>query len=1322
MKLPHWKSAPFILAFVFLLFNCFPANGQQSPVPIRIHQAVNDQNRVTLRGNTPPLARAEFDRGVAPDDLPMRRMLLLLKRSPEQQLALAKLLTEQQVKGSDDYHRWLTPEEFGQRFGPAQEDIQAVEDWLTAQGFQVNRVAAGRSVIEFSGTAGEVRSALHTEVHRYSIRAQSYWANASDPQIPAALAPVVAGIVSLNNFPRKPLLRTLGAFARSKQTGQVKPLFTLPFNGSTFYVLGPWDFATVYNVLPVWQAGTDGTGQTIAIVGETNINPADDADFRSMWNLPANNAHVILNGPDPGLVAGDEGEADADVQWAGAVAKGATIDLVVSESTETTAGVALSALYIIDNNLATIMSESYGACESDLGAAGNAFYNALWQQGSAEGITVILAAGDSGSDVCDYGTSNGLRVASQGLSVSGFASTPFNVAVGGTDFNDAGNFSAYWNSTNNSITHASAKSYVPERTWNNACATAGINGCAGGNDGITEFNLGGSGGPSSCSLFTSSGECASGYAKPLWQTGKGVPSDGARDVPDVALFAADGTASNSFYPVCEEDVIGYSCSFGGFLGVGGTSLSAPAFAGVMALVVQKTGERQGNADYVLYPLAAASGASCTSDSTAVSKSSCVFYDTSVGNNSVACAGGTPNCSNQTASGYGVLVDPANPSTPAWTTTPGYDRATGLGSVNVYNLVNRWSSVSFGPTTTTLDLSTVPPTDPLTVTHGQPVNFDISVSSASGTPSGSVSLEGGPNNSASGLGFSTLSGGAASGSTVFLPGGSYGVTAHYAGDGKFGASDSTPPVQVTVNPESSLTKVGLVTFDYSTNLETSSNATTAPYGSPYLLRVDVTNFSGNLCAAAPALPQYACPTGNVTLDDNGAPLDLGNYSLNSQGYLEDQPIQLPAGSHSIVANYGGDASYDASASMTDAISITRAATTTTLSGIPPAAVEQGPINAHVVVSTQSFGDGPTGHLQLLNGGTSLGSVYVYGQPGSANGPAYIDLLLSPNLPLGTSSITATYSGDSNYTGSTSSPTTVTIMGYTLELNPTTINIPAPGQSGSSTITLTPLYGFTGTVSLYCDPPPSITSGLTCAFSPASVNITGTSAVTSTLTITTTGSISSSFMSPQSIPPSIPAVHPGRPWLLVLVVLFVLMSAAAVRKRRAVVWFSATALMVTGFWVACGGGSGGGGITPPRGGGALRGSPPSLNFGQVLMNQQWTPAQTVTISNVGKSSGIITVNNIQGADSTEFDGTNTCTTALAPGAACTDSIRFLPTGAGTRTASLHIGFSMTDTQTISLSGTGVLPSTSPGTYYLIVSSSSTKNGYSDGHSQPITVNVQ
>src|SRR5258706_2400720 len=576
-------------------------------VRARVTETLDDANGVALRGSVHPHARAEFDRGTVADAQPMTRIMLLFQRSAEQEASLRQLMNEQQAKGSANYHAWLTPEDFGKKFGPADADVQAVTDWLTSRGFQNIKVAKGKTVVEFSGNVGQVRNAFGTEIHQYTVNGKEHLANVSDPQIPAALAPVVRGVVALHNFRPKPMVHSLGTFQRNATTGEVRPAFTFTDVNGTFNAVGPADFAKIYNI----PSGADGTLQSVAIVGQTNINIQDVRDFRNIFGLPANDPQIILNGPDPGLVSGDETESDLDVQWAGAVAPKAQIIFVATQTTNTdaVAGVDASAVYIVDNNIAPVLSESYGACEAGLTTAGNAFYNSLWQQAASEGITVLIASGDNGSAGCD--DPNTETSAVKGLAVSGFASTQFNVAVGGTDFDDKNNSASYWNTTNTTPGQASAKGYIPETTWNDSCASTTPATCSTVKSGGSDL-VAGSGGPSNCMTSSSSGVCSAGYPKPSWQQGI-TPADGVRDVPDVSLFASDGNHGN-FYIICEsdQDITGDTgCNltkfttpppFHDFQAVGGTSASMPAFAAIIALINQKTNSRQGNANYALYNL------------------------------------------------------------------------------------------------------------------------------------------------------------------------------------------------------------------------------------------------------------------------------------------------------------------------------------------------------------------------------------------------------------------------------------------------------------------------------------------------------------------------------------------------------------------------------------------------------------------------------------------------------------------------------------------------------------------------------------------------
>jgi pseudomonalisin len=590
-----------------LFLSLFPlANSAFARGPL----VINENDRIRLPRSVHPLARPEFDRGASSPSLPMERMILALSIPPERQVKLDQLLVEQHDPSSSQYHRWLTPEEFGQQFGPAPEDIAAVVGWLTSNGFSVQERAKGGTWINFSGTAADVKRAFRTEIHDYQVHGKLRHANASAPEIPRGLSGLVSGVVTLHNFPRKSMLRK----SPLSLPGELLPAYS---SGSGNHTLAPGDFATIYNVSPLYNAGLDGSGQTIAIVGRTHPSSSNWATFRSSFGLSVNDPQVVLNGSDPGDIGADEdGEADLDVEWSGAVAKNATVKFVVSKSTLSTDGVDLSAQYVVENNLAPVMSTSFGSCESDMGTSENAFYNNLWQQAASQGITSFVSTGDAGAAGCDDPSA----ASGSALAVNGLASTPYNVAVGGTQFNEGSG--SYWNSSNLSD-GSSVLSYIPETAWNESAS-----------------QVGGAG------LWSTGGGASSIYPKPSWQALSGVPADGKRDIPDVSLNAAtyDG------YRVRSQ---------GSWSVYGGTSASSPSLAGIMALVVQKTGQRQGNANIRFYQLASAQyglgGAAA-------------FHDITAGSNSVP--GLTGNfCA------------------------PAYDMATGLGSVDANVLVSNWDGAA-----------------------------------------------------------------------------------------------------------------------------------------------------------------------------------------------------------------------------------------------------------------------------------------------------------------------------------------------------------------------------------------------------------------------------------------------------------------------------------------------------------------------------------------------------------------------------------------------------------------------------------------------------
>jgi pseudomonalisin len=583
----------------------------------RIVQPVEDSQRIWLDGNTLPSALPAYETGAVEGDKRFDRMVLVLKPGPAQQAALDALTAAQQDPASPLYHQWLTPEIYAEHFGPSEADIEQVQSWLERNGFQVEEITAGRQSIVFSGTAAQVESAFQTTIKTYRIGGKKHIANASDPAVPAALAPVVAGVVSLHDVFSAPQ-HTAPIKAGSGAVGtNVKPEYT---SGSAHY-LAPGDFATIYDANSLYSQAYTGSGETIAIVGRSDISLPDVRSFRSTFGLPAKDPVSILNGStDPGTsVTDDVDEAMLDTEWSGAVAKNATVDFVTSASTATSDGVFLSAQYIVNHNLAPIMSVSYGLCESDLGASANAFFNALWQQAAAQGITVLVSAGDSGAAGCDASSA---KTATLGRGVNGICSTPYSTCVGGTEFNDIVDPSLYWSATTAS-NGSSALSYIPENVWNES-----------GNGG----------------LWSTGGGISTVYSKPAWQSGPRVPNDGKRDVPDVALTAAGH----------DSYLVGV---WGALYGISGTSAASPSFAGIMALAAQKTATRLGNANPELYHLAAAQP----------SGGAAVFHDITSGNNSVpGVTGFSAGMGYDQATGWGSvdaekLVTAwasATPSTPA----------------------------------------------------------------------------------------------------------------------------------------------------------------------------------------------------------------------------------------------------------------------------------------------------------------------------------------------------------------------------------------------------------------------------------------------------------------------------------------------------------------------------------------------------------------------------------------------------------------------------------------------------------------------------------
>ncbi len=724
--LRHSLGAGILVAMVFI-GSAYSQQDLNLPKRALITQPVNNQQRVTLQGQTLLEATAANDLGAVPDNLPMAHVLLQLKRPAELQQALDQYTVELQDPKSAHFHQWLTAAQVGQQFGLAESDIKAVTSWLESEGFVVNQVYPNLTTVDFSGTAGQIRQVLGTEIHKLVVSGVPHVANMSNPRIPAALAPAITSFSSLHNFTPHPA-----------KTTKVRQNYTFISGGYAYQGVVPDDLATIYDLTPLFKAGITGKGQTIAVIEDSDVYSTEDwTTFRNTFGL-SKYATGSLTQVHPGGCAdpganGDDDESTLDVEWASAAAPGAAIQLASCQDTAATSGVLLALENIVNSNgsLPSAVSISYLLCEVVNGAT-NASYSQVYQQAVLEGISVFVAAGDQGAASCDAGQ----EFAYHGVSVNGLASTPYNVAVGGTDFGDAyaGTVNTYWNTTN-TATYGSALSYVPEIPWNDSCASSlsanywGYT-TSSGPSGFCNTPFGSefltvaaaSGGPSGCAsgspakLGLVSGTCE-GNPKPAWQSGVfGNPSDNVRDLPDLSLFAANGVWGH-FYIFCFTDPNNYGGPCTGapenWDGGGGTSFASPIMAGIQALINQFSGGSNGNPNPVFYALANAEygktgTSSCLSNSGNAVSSTCTFYDVTIGDIDVNCYGFT-GCdgsfgswasflngtlavqSTATVPFYGKGQPFSVQWQPAYSAGPGWDFATGLGTINVYNLVHNWKT-------------------------------------------------------------------------------------------------------------------------------------------------------------------------------------------------------------------------------------------------------------------------------------------------------------------------------------------------------------------------------------------------------------------------------------------------------------------------------------------------------------------------------------------------------------------------------------------------------------------------------------------------------
>ncbi len=1284
----------------------------------RIVDRINESQLLTLRGNTHPAAKAQNDRGRVNAQTPMTDLILVLSRGAEQQAAFDKFVASQYDSTSPNFHKWLEPEEVGEQFGPAQSDIDTASGWLRSHGFSVDEITKDRMSIRFSGTAAQVEGAFHTEIHNLEVKGRQHIANMTDPQIPAALVPSVAGVKALHNFFPHPLHRVGSPVTLNRETGKwervggtqeplslargtaapssPRPEFGITVGSNLIEDVAPYDFAIIYNVLPLWNANPaiDGTGQTIAIAGTSNINLNDVVAFRSAFKLPANPVTVVIaNGTDPGQCAvnptsyctlDDQLENTLDVEWAGAVAKGASIVLVTAGSdSQTTDTLWAAENYIVQNKTAPVMNVSYGECELGMGSVGNAEYYNLWQTAASEGIAVFVATGDSGSPACDQGGSSQYGnpyEAEYGLSVSGMASTPYNTAVGGTDFNWGSTASPYWNSSNTaSQGGANAKGYVPEVPWNDSCANpevldlakqmasllndSGIS-VATPSDGEMACNIianyysdfrpdfswlvdtvGGGGGKSNCVMNDSSyvSSCTGtsttsgvplvndGYKKPAWQAGvTGIPTDQVRDIPDVSFFASNGF-SGSAYLICVS--ANGSCTYSSSSEpsgeeVGGTSVSSPAMAGVMALINQKSGTPQGSPNAGLYYLAAKQTYSaCSSETVTSSSASCYFNDVDKYTIAMPCDYGfggdiSPNCKpTHTADTVGLVG--------GYSAAAGYDLATGLGSLNVANVVKNWP----GPIAPAVTLA------PGTVTFA-----------------------------------STLQGTAATAQTVTLKNSGNapltGVAVSMTGDNSFTqtntcattlAANATCPITVKFTPSS----VGQL----SATLTVADNAANSP---------QTISISGTGAVAAPAVGLSAS-TLTFASTAVGAAAATQKITVTNSG-----TAALTWNSPAV--SLAGNSSFTQTNTCTMSLAIKATCVIT---------VTFKPSGVGTLTATVSLADNATGSPQTISlSGTGSGAVAGL----STNSITFADTAVGSSAPV--QSVTLSNTGNAalalastaisiSGTNATSFSKTTT-CGTTLAANATcTVSVTFKPTAGGHLSATLNIAGTTGGLPLQAA---LAGTGLAPAVSFSSTSLTfsgtpvGTSAATQQVTLTNSGTApltlaataitlsgtgATSYSQTNNCGTSVAASG-----MCAITVTFTPKASGALSAALAIADnATGSPQKVT---------LSGSGTVPVA---AL--SPTSLTFSGTTVGTS-AATKNITLSNTGGAPMTVTGITLTGTGATSFSQTNTCAQGVAAGSNCTITVTFSPKASGALSAAINVADNATGSpQKVTLTGTGATP---------------------------------
>lgn len=800
--------------------------GAQTAGP-RIQAEVTSAEQSTLKNSQHPLAQAQFDAGRMPADTKLEGISIVFNRSAAQEAGLQALIAAQQNPASAQYHQWLSPDQFAARFGMADADLSKVQSWLEQQGFSIDSVARSKNAIHFTGTARQVETAFQTEMHLYKINGTQHFAPSTALSVPSAVAPVVLGITNLDDF--RPQSHVL-----SKKNMRARPNFTgagsTDLNSETIF-FAPGDIATAYDIKPLYNSSVNGAGQSITIVGESAVQTSDLENFQNAAGLTVkdptqflvpNSGASTINGVAPN--GGDESESDLDLEWSNAIAPGATINFVYTGNNLNYS--AFDALvYAIDQKIGTIVSTSYGECEAYLagntlgsGAALQPTLESAFEQATAQGQTIMAAAGDSGSTDCFVGLGQGNPPASEqeALAVDYPASSAYVTGMGGTEISqtNAAYYTVgqgYWESDPGTTDIVnSVQQYIPEIVWNDDTSNCGQANC----------------------ISATGGGASTLFTKPTWQTGvPGIPSGGMRDVPDLALYASP---SNPGFLFCTSDqsfwtggqagscTSGFEDSVSGDLTfAGGTSFDGPIFSGILALINQKQGYTtgQGLVNPTLYTLA--------SDSATYAMA---FHDITSGNND--CTAGSANCGSSTGFSAGT----------------GYDQVTGLGSVDATNLATAWPANSqtaptLIATTTTVTASNSTPNVNASDT------FTITVTAASGTPTGTVNLT---VDGDTAIAETLTSNGTFVYTTSFATAGSHTILAAYVADSTYAASTGS----VTVNVATISSGTGTIALSSSPSTltvaqgsEGTETITVTPasgYTGTVYLSVNLPNSLDNLC--------------------------------------------------------------------------------------------------------------------------------------------------------------------------------------------------------------------------------------------------------------------------------------------------------------------------------------------------------------------------------------------------------------------------------------------------------------------------------------------